>query len=87
LGVNGEDFLIYTAKMLEDEGYKDQQESSENGQVELPGVTGCKIEMKPVPSYPQGSKPWWWYLWLSHLVLDRFVWSSWNPNISVGDGS
>jgi sodium-coupled neutral amino acid transporter 11 len=64
-GVNGEDFLIFTAKMLEDQGYKTNRKSIENGQVEeLPvaGVSGAKIEMKPEPSYPQGSKPWWWYL-------------------------
>jgi hypothetical protein len=62
-GVNGEDFLIYAAKMLKDEGYKTNGKSSESGQIDLPvaGVSGAKIEMKPEPSYPQGSKPWWWY--------------------------
>jgi sodium-coupled neutral amino acid transporter 11 len=63
-GVNGEDFLIFAAKMLEDQGYKTNRKSSENGQIELPvaGVSGAKIEMNPEPCYPQGSKPWWWYL-------------------------
>jgi sodium-coupled neutral amino acid transporter 11 len=63
-GVNGEDFLIYTAKMLEDRGYKTNRKSSVNGQIELPvvGVSGATMEIKPEPSYPQGNKPWWWYL-------------------------
>jgi sodium-coupled neutral amino acid transporter 11 len=64
LGVNGEDFLIYTAKILEDRGYKTNKGSSEKGQIELPvvGVLGATIETKPESSHPQGSKPWWWYL-------------------------
>jgi hypothetical protein len=63
LGVNGEDFLMYASKMLENQGYKTNKKSSESDQIELPvvGVSGAKIEMKAEPSYPQGSKPWWWY--------------------------
>jgi sodium-coupled neutral amino acid transporter 11 len=65
LGVNGEEFLIYTAKMLEDRGYKTNKGGSENGQIELPvvGISGATIEVKPEsPSIPHGIKPWWWYL-------------------------
>jgi hypothetical protein len=64
LGINGGDFLIYTAKMLEDKGYKTNK-TSENGGIELPvvGVTGLNLQTPtPEASYPEGLKPWWWYV-------------------------
>jgi sodium-coupled neutral amino acid transporter 11 len=64
LGVNGEAFLIYAAKMLEDRGYKTNKGGTENGEIELPvvGISGTTMEIKAEASIPHGIKPWWWYL-------------------------
>jgi sodium-coupled neutral amino acid transporter 11 len=64
LGVNGEAFLVYAAKMLEDRGYKTNKGGTENGEIELPvvGISGTTMEIKAEASIPHGIKPWWWYL-------------------------
>jgi hypothetical protein len=69
-------FLIYTARCWK-MGTEDQQKVV-RGQIELvAGVSGAN-EMKPVPSYPQGSKPWWWYLVAFPSGAQSLRMGSWN---------
>jgi hypothetical protein len=65
LGIYGEEFLSYTAKMLEDRGYKSNK-SAADGEIELPvvGISNARMETKSEPISPynfKGIKPLWWY--------------------------
>ena len=66
LGINGDEFLTYCGKMLQDRSYKSHKAESNgtNGEVELPvvGDASVNIQAPPEAHYPTGSKPWWWWL-------------------------
>lgn len=69
LGLNGDDFLAWTARHVQSRNHK---HGSENSEIELPMVGDSKatLKMAAEPTYPEGSKPlWWWFagmpLWVA----------------------
>jgi sodium-coupled neutral amino acid transporter 11 len=60
-GINGDEFLAYANKMLQDRGYKNNKASA--GEIELPvvGDSGATMETKTDASLPRENKPLWWY--------------------------
>lgn len=73
LGLNGDTFLEYTAKILEDRGYRSNKNHHGDVQLELPvvGDSQATIQTNQSPVSPGSStKPWWWW------VLGFPIWSA-----------
>lgn len=63
LGVNGDSFLAYMANLVDSRQKKSSKPDASNGDIELPVVGDANQVMRTEapPSYPTGSKPWWWF--------------------------
>lgn len=60
LGLYGEDFLAWMGQSVSGGG---TPKAANGGEVELPvvGDATAEIQTQPEPTYPHGSKPWWWF--------------------------